>query len=181
MQSSPAPSNTRKSPFSAFTLIELLIVIAIIAILASLLFPAASIAIFSAKKTTAKNQVTQIATAISAYEAEYGRLPAFTGTTMTNSNTIMLCTTNDTTNNPRALIFLDSSSWKSGKGGTNANGFLDPWSNAYSVSLDTNYVNSQANVALGGGFGTTNVTKHIMVWTIATNGTKSTNLINSWD
>jgi prepilin-type N-terminal cleavage/methylation domain-containing protein len=175
----PAP---RKSGFSSregFTLIELLVVIAIIAILMGLLFPAAQSALNSAKKTTAKNQAVQIATAISSYEAEYGRLPAFTGSNMITTNLNMLIA-NDTNNNPRAINFLDTSAWTSGKGGTNANGFLDPWSNAYSISLDTNYVYSQSNVVLGGGFSATNVTKHIMVWTTPTVG--STNvLIDSWD
>jgi prepilin-type N-terminal cleavage/methylation domain-containing protein len=174
----------------AFTLIELLVVIAIIAILMGLLFPAAQSAINSAKKTTAKNQVIQIATAITAYETEYGRLPGTNSTNMGPALVSILCTTNDAINNPRGLIFLDSTLWKNGKGGTNSRGYYDPFpatnanvpTNIYNVSLDYSYANNQTNVALGGGFGTTNLTKHIMVWTtpvIDRNGT--TVLINSWD
>jgi len=165
-----------------FTLIELLVVIAIIAILAGLLFPAGQSAINSAKKTTAKNQAVQIATAITAYETEYGRLPAFTGMNLTAANIAMLCSTNDASNNPRGLIFLEATAWKNGKGGTNSAGFCDPFgaTNVYSVSLDTNYSNIQSNVALGGGFGSTNLTKHIMVWSTPMIG-KTNVLINSWD
>ena len=165
----------------AFTLIELLVVIAIIAILMGLLFPAAQSALNSAKKTTAKNQVIQIATAITAYETEYGRLPNFSATNMggngVGTGPGILCTTNDASNNPRGLIFLDSSTWKSGKGGTNTTGFLDPWSNVYSVMLDTNYANTLSFTVAGT---LTNLTKHIAVWTVWTNGSQ-TNIINSWD
>ena len=166
----------------AFTLIELLVVIAIIAILMGLLFPAAQNALNSAKKTTAKNQVIQIATAITAYETEYGRLPNITSITNMSGSGVgtgpgILCTTNDASNNPRGLIFLDSSAWKSGKGGTNTTGFLDPWSNVYSVMLDTNYANTLSFAVAGT---TTNLTKHIAVWTVWTNGSQ-TNIINSWD
>ena len=165
-----------------FTLIELLVVIAIIAVLAGLLMPAASNALNSAKKTTAKNQIVQIATAITAYETEYGRLPAFGSTSLDPAAVAMLCTASDTANNPRGIIFLEATPWKTGKGGTNGSGFCDPFgaTNVYSVSLDTNYSNVQSSVDLGGGFGTTNLTKHIMVWTTAKVG-KANVLINSWD
>ena len=179
-----SPAISRKKS-SAFTLIELLVVIAIIAILAGLLFPAAQSALNSAKKTTAKNQAVQLVTAITAYETEYGRLPAFTTTNMAPSNIAMLCTTNDTVNNPRGVLFLEATGFKPGKGGTNANGFCDPWSNVYSVALDTNYVNQLSNMpsqnSLGGTVTyTTNITKHAGVWTVWTNGSQQY-LINSWD
>lgn len=171
----------RRKASTGFTLIELLVVIAIIAILMALLFPAAGNALNSAKKTTAKNQAVQVVTAITAYETEYGRLPAFSGSSLSSNNITMLCTTNDPVNNPRAVLFMEATSWKSGKGGINSNGaFCDPWGNVYSVALDTAYVNSQTNIALGGGFGNTNVTKHIIVWTTPLVGTTNV-LINSWD
>ena len=164
-----------------FTLIELLVVIAIIAILAGILMPAASSAQNSAKKTTAKNQAVQIATAITAYETEYGRLPNFSGTTLSVTNLEMLLSSGSS-NNPRGLNFIEVTAWKPGKGGTNPSGFCDPFSstNVYSVSLDTNYSNIQSNVALGGGFGTTNLTRHIMVWSTPKIG-KTNVLVNSWD
>ena len=176
-------SRVPKVPNSAFTLIELLVVIAIIAILMGLLFPAGQSVLNSAKKTTAKNQVVQIATAITAYETEYGRLPSNSSNPGTVGTALVaILTANDTNNNPRAIPFIDASTWKAGKGGTNSNGFCDPFiaTNVYSVSLDTNYVNSQSNVGLGGGFGNTNLTKHIMVWSTPVVG-KTNVLIDSWD
>ena len=156
-------------------------VIAIIAILAGLLFPAGQSAINSAKKTTAKNQVVQIATAITAYETEYGCLPPGTFTTVDPTLVSILCTTNNT-NNPRGLIFLEANAWKKGKGGTNSSGaFCDPFgsNSAYSVSLDTNYANSLSLPTDGSG-GSATMSKHVGVWTIWTNGATKT-LINSWE
>src|SRR5205814_6419295 len=59
----------------AFTLIELLVVIAIIAILIGLLFPAFRAVQDQAKRTQAKNDLTQIVTAVNAYYTEYGKYP----------------------------------------------------------------------------------------------------------
>jgi prepilin-type N-terminal cleavage/methylation domain-containing protein len=59
----------------AFTLIELLVVIAIIAVLIGLLFPAFRAVQNQARKTQAKNDLTQIANAVSAYYTEYGKYP----------------------------------------------------------------------------------------------------------
>ena len=177
MQFKATPKMTLKN-LRAFTLIELLVVIAIIAILAGLLFPAAQSALNSAKKTTAKNQIVQIATAITAYETEYGCLPTNSSGQMDSATVGQLMT-----NNPRSISFLEVSSWKLGKCGTNSSGALcDPFSNTnvYSVALDTNYANFQSNVALGGGFGSTNLPKHIMVWSTPLVG-KTNVLINSWD
>ena len=68
-------------PPHAFTLIELLVVIAIIIILAGLLYPAYSAIQSQAKRTQAKNDLTQIVTAVNAFYTEYGRYP----TTATNN------------------------------------------------------------------------------------------------
>src|SRR6188472_2955977 len=59
----------------AFTLIELLVVISIIAVLAGLAFPAFQGVQNSAKRTQAKNDLTQIVTAVNAFYTEYGRYP----------------------------------------------------------------------------------------------------------
>jgi len=59
-----------------FTLIEMLVVIGIIAILAGILLPVIARAKTNAKKTTAKAEMQNLISAISAYEAEYSRPPA---------------------------------------------------------------------------------------------------------
>ena len=71
------PAAMQKFPdrSSAFTLIELLVVIAIIAILIGLLFPAFRAVQDQAKRTQAKNDLTQIVNAVNAYYTDYGRYP----------------------------------------------------------------------------------------------------------
>jgi type II secretory pathway pseudopilin PulG len=59
----------------SFTLIELIVVIAIIIILAGLLIPAYQAAQNQARKAQAKNDLTQIVTAVNAFYTEYGRYP----------------------------------------------------------------------------------------------------------
>src|SRR6476659_7413065 len=63
----------------AFTLIELLVVIAIIAILIGLLFPAFKAVQDQAKRTQAKNDLTQIVNAVNAFYTEYGKYPLGAG------------------------------------------------------------------------------------------------------
>jgi prepilin-type N-terminal cleavage/methylation domain-containing protein len=68
-------TTTAPTSRSAFTLIELLTVIAIIAILMGLLFPAIGTIKESARKTQAKNDVTNIVAAVKQYYTEYGKYP----------------------------------------------------------------------------------------------------------
>ncbi len=67
-------SNSSRSRF-AFTLIELLTVIAIIAILMGLLFPAIGAVRENARRTQAKNEVTQLVAALKHYYTEYSKYP----------------------------------------------------------------------------------------------------------
>lgn len=60
---------------SAFTLIELLVVISIIAVLMAIMMPALSKARENAKKTICQTNLHSIGMAISAYEADYKRMP----------------------------------------------------------------------------------------------------------
>src|SRR5213595_537689 len=117
----------RHSDERAFTLIELLVVIAIIIILAGLLFAGLRGAQEQARRTQAKNDLTQIVTAVNAFYTEYGKYPvastittdAFYGTLPTGVPLPTGCTnagTNDvlfnilrgidSANNPRAIVFL---------------------------------------------------------------------------
>src|ERR1700751_932971 len=111
----PLPKQKR-----AFTLIELLVVIAIIAILVGLLFPAFRGVQDQAKKTQAKNDLTQIVTAVNAYYTEYGKYPLATSDTINGPG----CSSNDVlfnelraaraSQNPRQIVFLSPPDVKDG-------------------------------------------------------------------
>ncbi len=163
-----------------FTLIELLVVIAIIGILMSLLFPAVNGAIDAAKKAQAKNDVTQIATAVIAYETEYGKLPA--GTTEAGGDvgsTLLSALAGITTNdNPRKIVFLEVNQSKKGKSGVDSltapTKFYDPWSNAYQIVADTNYDNS---ITAKG----TSLRKKAAVYNLPTGTSSNRRAVTSWD
>jgi prepilin-type N-terminal cleavage/methylation domain-containing protein len=65
----------RSADSQGFTLIELTVVILTIAILMGFVFTAGQGALDRARKTQAKNDLTQIVTAVNAYYTEYGRNP----------------------------------------------------------------------------------------------------------
>ncbi|PTX95428.1 hypothetical protein DB345_11605 [Spartobacteria bacterium LR76] len=174
-----------------FTLIELLIVIAIIGILMALLFPAVGSAIDAARRAQAKNDVTQLATAVTAYETEYGRLPISGNTDDKQIQVgkdlveILTATGSGTNDNPRKITFIEINTWKKGKSGTNSSGdFLDPWGGYYYVKLDYNYDNNLTGVGTNG----TNVRKKIAAWNNPTTqkdnpsaGQKTRRYVNSWE
>src|SRR5437667_10157690 len=107
-----------------FTLIELLVVITIIAILLGLLFPVFRGAQDQAKRTQAKNDLTQIVTAVNAFYTEYGRYPvnstittdayfgsgtAPSGTTSAGTNDVLfneLRATGTYSLNTRQIVFM---------------------------------------------------------------------------
>src|SRR5437870_6268272 len=68
-------SECRITNEQGFTLFELLVVIAIIAVLLGLAFPVFQGVLDRAKKVQAKNDLTQVVTAVNAFYTEYGRYP----------------------------------------------------------------------------------------------------------
>lgn len=68
---------------AAFTLIEMVVVILIIGTLAAILLTGISSMIERAKNVQAKNDVTQIVTAVNAFYTEYGVYPATGGSDTT--------------------------------------------------------------------------------------------------
>ena len=163
-----------------FTLIELLVVISIIAVLAGLAFPAVNGAMDSARKARAKSDVTQIATAVVAYETEYGKVPTVSGNSVNSAFLDILTGVNTNADaNPRKIVFLEVSEWKKGKGGLSSSGFSDPWDSAsvYQIALDTNYDNS-----VTAGTNSTNIMKKVAVWNNPTGTTteKTRRYVTSW-
>ena len=168
----------RVSENFAFTLIELLVVIAIIGILMSLLFPAVNTAIDAAKKAQAKTDVTQIATAVIAYETEYGNLPPVPAAGADIDSTLLKALTAITTNdNSRSIVFLEVNQSKNGKSGVDSltapTKFVDPWNNTYKIVADTNYSNS---ITAKG----TTLRKRVAVWNEPTTSSNR-RAVSSWE
>jgi type II secretory pathway pseudopilin PulG len=136
-------------------LIELLVVITVIAILMALLFPAFQGVQDQAKRTQAKNDVTQIVTAVNAFYTEYGQYPiAFNAEDLTidgmngNTNDILfnILRGQNGTANPKNIVFIsppavkDDANPRSGISGTNGQ-YYDPWGTPYFIRMDTTYDN----------------------------------------
>jgi prepilin-type N-terminal cleavage/methylation domain-containing protein len=154
-----------------FTLIELLVVITIIAVLMGLLFPAFKGVQDQAKRTQAKNDLTQIVTAVSAYYTEYGKYPITDAQATANppADTVfgdpngtysseklfnILRNINAAPNaanvlNPRQIVFITPPDVKNatvpksgiGTAAGNAGKYYDPWGSEYVVFIDAAYDN----------------------------------------
>ncbi|MFV0337058.1 MAG: type II secretion system protein [Chthoniobacterales bacterium] len=150
-----------RTDHKAFTLIELLVVIAIIAILMGLLFPAVQGAMDQARKASAKNDVVQIANAVTMYETEYGKLPP--DSSSVNGNLLKALMATDTNFNSRKIVFLEAPDFKRNKGGVSNDAYLDPRGGEYKIKMDTDYENS---ISVGSANGPTTVTvrKRVGVW-----------------
>jgi prepilin-type N-terminal cleavage/methylation domain-containing protein len=168
-----------KSP-PGFTIIELLVVVAILGVLMSLLFPAVQGALDSAKKAQAKNDAMQIATAIVAYDTEYGRLPNSNSTPQTVGGDVLGALTASNTNlNPRRIIFLEVLNYKKGKGGKDSNGnFVDPWAKPYYVALDGDYDNQVGVSTNGSASSNATIMRKVGVWNENANSRQQ---VRSWD
>jgi prepilin-type N-terminal cleavage/methylation domain-containing protein len=154
----------------AFTVIELLIVILIIGILIGFSFPVFQGVLDRAKKVQAKNDLTQIVTAVNAYYTEYGKYPLPAGTvadtiygpggTLTNDVLFDVLRNNTdpsgpnlatvTSLNPRQIVFVQPSVVRNTSrpmlgvvpnGSTGAGIWYDPWGSPYNVAIDGNYNN----------------------------------------
>src|SRR6266404_5793181 len=124
-------SECRITNEQGFTLIELLVVIAIIAALLGLAFPVFQGVLDRAKKVQAKNDVTQIVTAVNAFYTEYGKYPLVTADTIitstsspSNAALFNVLRGLDATNNPRQIVFISP---------PGAGQYYDPWGTPYLV------------------------------------------------
>src|ERR1700730_283040 len=180
MEMSPMTNEGR----DAFTLIELLVVITIIVILMGLLFPAFRGVQDQAKKTQAKNDLTQIVTAVNAFYTEYGGYPTSAATDATatygpggNTNDALFNELRgiSTTLNTRQVVFMsppdvkDPANPRSGIGTTTGTGqYFDPWGTAYAVALDADYDNQVTPNPYGGsgGAGSSPIRQGVIAWSL---------------
>jgi type II secretory pathway pseudopilin PulG len=150
----------------------MIVVMLIIATLAALIMGAATSVFDRARRTQAKNDVTQLVTAINAFYTEYGKYPvasgvtgdAFYGTATTiptgctnaGTNDVLLNILRgiDTTNNPRTIVFLSPGGAKNTtppRGGIVVPGqppagqYFDPWGSPYAIETDSGYDNQVTN------------------------------------
>jgi prepilin-type N-terminal cleavage/methylation domain-containing protein len=179
-----AEVEVKRRALLAFTLIELLVVIVIIAILAGLAFPVFQSVQNEAKKTQAKNDVTQLVTAVSAFYTEYGKYPIATDDTPIANTADLLyalravpsgANAADATN-PRKIAFLnvpaakDPTSPRSGIKSSDGQ-WYDPWGSTYKVAIDGNYDNQLANpYGPTGGAGSNPLHQGVIAWSLGRNG-----------
>lgn len=129
-------------------LISACTVVLVLFIAAAMLFPRVTSS-GGAPRAAAKNDVAQLATAISAFQAEYGHLPPG-ATGPVNRALVDVLTGTDASANPRKIVFIEINPWKLKRGGTNAAGdFLDPWGNLYFVATSESGTIGQAGSVTG--------------------------------
>src|SRR5262249_24528610 len=159
-----------------------------------LLFPAFRGVQDQAKRTQAKNDVTQIMTAVSAFYTEYGRFPCNAQNGDDDSD--YFSNPNDGTQaklfadlrgisgitdlliNPKLIAFIqppfakDLTRPKSGIGSAINDGkYYDPWGAPYRVKLDNNYNSQLKNPYTGNtGAGTDILNIGVMAWSLGKDG-----------
>jgi prepilin-type N-terminal cleavage/methylation domain-containing protein len=184
----------------AFTLIELLVVIAIIAILIGLLFPAFRAVQDQAKRTQAKNDLTQIVNAVSAFYTDYGKYPIVTtdtiisGTTASPNNNSDLFYSlraialgaNQLVNgvpaiNPRSIVFISPPDVKNDTAGARRSGvsptdgkYYDPWGTPYVMEIDGSYDNQIPNPYTANAGATPNLYSGVIAWSFGADGQGAT-------
>lgn len=158
------PPRPARRDLAAFTLIEMLVVISIIAILMGLAFPAFQSVQNSAKRTQAKNDITQIVTAVNAFYTEYGRYPVLAGNATgtydekNNDQLFNVLTARADQGeqlglNPKRIQFIimptakNASKPVSGQApsGPYQYKWVDPWGMPYFVRVDFDYDNNIPN------------------------------------
>jgi len=181
---------TKEDRKAAFTLMELLLVIVIIVILLGLAFPVFQGVLERAKKMQAKNDVTQIVTAVNAFYTEYGKYPLVTDDTPIANNSDLLYTLRGAAYganalnavNTRQIVFIspaEDTSQTNPKGKIGSTGqFYDPWGQPYKIVIDGNYDNQITNpytADTGAGPGT--LRQGVLAWSYG----KDTKLGNNGD
>ena len=188
---------TKEDRKAAFTLMELLLVIVIIVILVGLAFPAFQGVLERAKKLQAKNDLTQIVTAVNAFYTEYGRYPTTAttdaaatygpgGSTTENGGLFSELRATSTTLNTRQIVFIsppDAKDQNNPRSGikTSTGGYYDPWGSEYAVALDADYNNQVANPYTSNAGATPNLQNGVIAWSLGKDRVQGTNFKASDD
>src|SRR5438552_8891523 len=184
---------------NGFTLIELLIVISIIVILMGWLFPAFKGVQDQAKRTQAKNDLTQIVTAVNAFYTEYGKYPTAATTDATATYGPSKSTTENgglftelraTTSalNTRQIVFInppDAKDQTSPRSGikSSTGGYYDPWGTEYAVAIAADYDNQITPNPYGNnnGAGASPLRQGVIAWSLGKDKTQAAAFKNSDD
>ncbi len=178
---------TKEDRKAAFTLMELLLVLVIIVILVGLAFPVFQGVLERAKKLQAKNDLTQIVTAVNAYYTEYGKYPLVTADTIygpggTSSadlfyslRAVALGANALAAVNPRTIVFIsppDAKNPANPRSGIGSDGqFYDPWGTPYAIEIDGNYDNQITNpYGASGGAGASPLYQGVIAWSLGKDG-----------
>jgi type II secretory pathway pseudopilin PulG len=183
---------------------------AIIAILIGLLFPAFRAVQDQAKRTQAKNDLTQIVNAVNAYYTDYGKYPLPSGTTgdfifgpggnsTPPANAELFYTlravnagTMNANNaaNPRIIVFISppyvkndtANNRRSGVSPTDGN-YYDPWGTPYDVEIDGGYNNTinPNPYTADTGAGPGTLGLGVIAWSLGKDATQGTNFNASDD
>src|SRR5437867_1817513 len=189
---------TKEDRKAAFTLMELLLVIVIIVILVGLAFPVFQGVLERAKKLQAKNDLTQIVTAVNAFYTEYGRYPTTAttdaaatygpgGSTTENGGLFSELRATSTTLNTRQIVFIsppDAKNQNNPRSGikTSTGGYYDPWGSEYALALDATYDNQITNpYTADTGAGPTTLRQGVIAWSIGKDKTQGTSFTASDD
>jgi type II secretory pathway pseudopilin PulG len=178
---------TNSRNVAAFTLIELLVVIAIIIILAGLLFAGLRGAQEQARRTQAKNDLTQIVTSVNAYYTEYGKYPLVAADNVIYGaggilnadlfytlRAIALGANAGNVANPRKIVFIsppDAKDQTNSRSGikTSDGQWYDPWGTPYVIEIDGGYDNTVANPYTANA-GASPLQIGVIAWSLGTDG-----------
>jgi Tfp pilus assembly protein PilE len=172
-----------------FTFVELLVVMIVITNLASLAFPAFTSVMNQARKTQAKNDLTQIVSAVNAFYTDYGHPLVTADTIITGTsaqrNADLFYTLRGVVGglnalnvkNPRVIVFIQPPLSSAGKrGGLDPNPasptfgtWYDPWGSPYNIMIDGDYNNSLANPYADAPGGAT-LSNGVIAWSLGKNG-----------
>ncbi len=173
-----------------FTLVEILVVIGIMALLASLMMGGLSAAKSKARKTQARTEVAQIATAWKVYYVDYKHFPidgtgnAYSIDDVMGEKAIRILQGNYSgapwsDMNPRNTAYLDFHAETTEQSGYA--GYLDPWGNVYQVRLDEDY-DGYVSVPKKDGTGNEDIRFSVAAWSMGPDEADGTaDDIRSWD